>query len=59
MMKMMENVFQPLAKMFLILLGLTVAASAADPGIHFKHYWFCSNNVNNMEQRNSRYYKNS
>ena len=59
MMKMMENVFQPSAKMFLILLGLTVAASAADPGIHLKDYWFCSNNVNNMEQRNSRYYKNS
>ena len=56
---MMENVFQPSAKMFLILLGLTVAASAADPGIHLKDYWFCSNNVNNMEQRNSRYYKNS
>ena len=30
----MENVFQASAKMFLILLGLTVAASAADPGIH-------------------------
>ena len=33
---LMKNVNQPLAKRFLISLGLTAAASAADAGIHKK-----------------------
>ena len=33
---LMKNVIQPLAKSVLIPLGLTAAASAADPGIHKK-----------------------
>ena len=33
---LMKNVIQPLVKSVLIPLGLTVAASAADPGIHKK-----------------------
>ena len=32
----MENVIKPLAEIVLIPLGLTAAASAADPGIHRK-----------------------
>ena len=33
---LMKNLFKPLAKSVLILLGLTAAASAADAGIHKK-----------------------
>ena len=33
---LIKNVMKPLAKIFLIPLGLTAAASAADPGIHKK-----------------------
>ena len=33
---LMKNVIQPLAMSVLIPLGLTAAASAADPGIHKK-----------------------
>ena len=33
---LMKNVIKPLAKSVLIPLGLTEAASAADPGIHKK-----------------------
>ena len=35
---LMENVPKPLAKFVLILLGLTVAASTADPAIHQKMF---------------------
>ena len=35
---LIKNVLKPLAKSFLILLGLTVAASAADPAIHKKTF---------------------
>ena len=35
---LIKNVFKPLAKSVVIPLGLTVAASAADAGIH-KKYW--------------------
>ena len=34
----MKNVLQPLAKSVLIPLGLTAAASAADPWLHKKSY---------------------
>ena len=34
---LIKNVIQPLAKSILIPLGLTVAASAADAGIHKKN----------------------
>ena len=34
---LMKNVIKPLAKRVLIRLGLTVAASAADAGIHKKN----------------------
>ena len=34
---LMKNVIKPLAKRFLIPLGLTAAASAADAGIHKKN----------------------
>ena len=34
--RLMRSVFQPLAKIVLIPLGLTAAASAADAGIHKK-----------------------
>ena len=33
-----SNVIKPLAKIILIPLGLTAAASAADAGIHKKYY---------------------
>ena len=35
---LIKNVFKPLAKSFLIPLGLTVEASAADAGIHKKNF---------------------
>ena len=34
---LIKNVIKPLAKIFLIPLGLTAAASAADEGIHKKY----------------------
>ena len=34
---LIKNVIKPLAKSVLIPLGLTAAASAADPGIHKKY----------------------
>ena len=60
-----KNVIQPLAA--LIPLGLTLAASAADAGIHKKNYrirssfrlYLAYNNIDNIKKRNGRHYVNS
>ena len=43
-----KNVIKPLAKSFLIPLGLTAAASAADAGIHKKNIRIWKYNFNNF-----------
>ena len=45
----MKNVIKPLAKSFLTPIGLTVAASAADAGIHKKNLRIGYNNTNNIK----------
>ena len=47
----------PFAKIFLALLGITLAASAIDGGIQ-KNPWFRDNDFNNFQQRNQWYKKN-
>ena len=42
----MENVIKPLAKSFLIPIGLTAAASATDVAIHKKNVWIRYENDN-------------
>ena len=46
---LMKNLIKPLAKTFLIPLGLTVAASAADAGIHKKIFRIWNNNTDNIK----------
>ena len=46
---LMKNLIKPLAKSFLIPLGLTVAASAADAGIHKKIFRIWNNNTDNIK----------
>ena len=46
---LMKNLIKPLAKSFLIPLGLTVAASAADAGIHKKNFRIWNNNTDNIK----------
>ena len=46
---LIKNVIKPLAKSVLIPLGLTVAASAADAGIHKKNLRIGYNNTNNIK----------
>ena len=47
--RLIKNVIKPLAKSVLTLLGLTVAASAADAGIHKKNLRIEYNNANNIK----------
>ena len=53
----MKNVLKPSAKNTLVPLGLTVAGSAADLGIH-KNSGFLDDSINNFRQRNGRYHDN-
>ena len=46
---LMKNVIKPLVKRFLIPLGLTAAASAADARIHKKNLRIWNNNTNNIK----------
>ena len=46
---LMKNLIKPLGKSFLIPLGLTVAASAADAGIHKKNFRIWNNNTDNIK----------
>ena len=46
---LIKNVIKPLAKIFLIPLGLTAAASAADSGIQKKNTWFWTNSFSNFK----------
>ena len=46
---LIKNVIKPLAKIVLISLGLTAAASAADAGIHKKDIGIWNNNFNNFK----------
>ena len=46
---LIKNVIKPLAKSILIPLGLTAAASAADPRIHKKNLRLWNNNTNNIK----------
>ena len=55
----MENVLQLLAKIVLIPLGLTTAASAAYTGIQKKIPWLRNYKTNNIKQRNERHYENN
>ena len=50
---LIKNVITPLAKSVLIPLGLTAAASAADPGIHKKIF---GSGTNYIKQRHRRPY---
>ena len=64
---LMKIVLKPLAKSFLISLGLKTAASVADPGIHKKMFRTGNtsfglskvNNVNNFKWKNGWYHENS
>ena len=47
--RLIKNVIKTLAKSVLIPLGLTVAASAADAGIHKKNLRIGYNNTNNIK----------
>ena len=53
---LIKNVFKQLAKGVLIPLGLTVAASAADVGIHKKSIKIREYNTNNIKWQNRRRY---
>ena len=55
----MKNVLQPLAKSFLMPLGLETAGSAADAGIHKKNLKLRSYSTNNIKWRNGRHYGSS
>ena len=46
---LIKNVIKPLAKSFLITLGLTAAASAADAGIHKKNLRIREYSTNNIK----------
>ena len=46
---LMKDLIKPLAKSFLIPLGLTVAASAADAGIYKKNFRIWNNNTDNIK----------
>ena len=54
-----KNVIKSLAKSIFIPLGLTIAASAADAGIHKKNISLWNTNTNNIKSWNGRYYENS
>ena len=53
---LMKNVIKPLAKIVLIPLGLAVAASAADAGIHQKNPWLWNNKTKNIKWWDEKHY---
>ena len=52
-----RNIFKLLAKIILISLGLTTAASVTNAAIEKEDLWIKCNNINNFKQRNLRYEK--
>ena len=55
----MKNVFKPLVKSILITLGLKIAVSTADVGIHKKIKIKYDDYINNFKWRNPWYNENS
>ena len=56
---LMKNVFKPLVKSILITLGLKIAVSTADLGIHRKIQIKYDDYINNFKWRNPWYNENS
>ena len=57
--ELMKNVLVQLVKSVLIPLRITVAASAANVGVHLKTYCVRADYINNFKQRNGWYHENS